>query len=110
MQDWFVIGVIIGRSTVLKTKGGVDYVKWKISDLQRCSPEFIKAFKTKDKTLISKLNPMLQEIIRTSTPMLFSPEGYKIVEICFFGKVSQFANEFSVGDVVLFKNPAVLKS
>lgn len=42
--------------------------------------------------------------------MLFTPEGYKIVEICFFGKVSQFANEFSVGDVVLFKNPAVLKS
>lgn len=42
--------------------------------------------------------------------MQFTPEGYKIVEVCFFGKVTEFANDFSVGDVVALKNPKLLTS
>lgn len=47
----------------MKSKNDNPYVKWKISDLNKCNPEFVKAAVTKDKTLISKLPEKLQEII-----------------------------------------------
>lgn len=40
--------------------------------------------------------------------MTFSPEGYKVIEVCLFGKVSEFANDFTFGDVILLKNPKLL--
>ena len=73
---------------MLRSKNGNEYMKWKISDLTRCHPDFVQAANTKNPALISKLNPSLQEIIKTSTRMTFSPEGYKVVEVCFFGKVA----------------------
>jgi len=30
--------------------------------------------------------------------------------VCFFGKITEFANQFNMGDIVLLKNPKVLKS
>lgn len=67
MADRFLIGVIVRRSQILKSSNGNPYIKWKLSDLNKCNPEFVKAASTKDPALISRLPPSIQEIIKTSS-------------------------------------------
>ena len=67
MVDRFLIGVIVRRSQVLKSSNGNPYIKWKLSDLNKCNPDFVKAATTKDPALISRLPPSIQDIIHTSS-------------------------------------------
>lgn len=67
MVDRFLMGVIVWRSQILKSSNGNPYIKWKLSDLNKCNPEFIKAASSKDPASISKLPPSIQEIIKTSS-------------------------------------------
>jgi hypothetical protein len=40
--------------------------------------------------------------------MNFSPEGYKVTDVFFFGKVAELMTSYTYGDVVVIKNPNIL--
>jgi len=49
-------------------------------------------------------------MINNCPQMAFTPDGYKLIEICFFGKVSEYVKDFTFGDIVLLKNPKSISS
>ncbi|CAI2365622.1 unnamed protein product [Moneuplotes crassus] len=110
LKDVFIMGVVVEKerlSTSFKTnKKGVQFIRFKLSDLQTYNPRLVQ--RVKNNTFNEKSDP---EKVKVYRMMKFTPDCYKIVNCMLFGETAKkFSDEIFHGYVIIMKMPKNMES